>query len=157
MNSIWAGLLAAVLWFAAVDAASARAAVLVDPGVVTVSGSGGEAMPAARLRQHIATAAVAQGWVVNELQPAVLRLTYTRGTKHRAVIDVPYADGQFQVRLVETINLNQSERDGAVWIHPNYNRWIQYLINDIRAHALQPYTAAPPVEPASAPASAASN
>ena len=143
------GLVLAAMLAAAAPAALARNTALMDPGQITLSAPSGQAASAAKVRHAIVLAGMARGWVIADEQPGRLKLTFNKGTKHRATVDVHYNERSFQIRYVESYNLDYAMKDGQVLIHPNYNRWVNNLAHDTRMIYAQGGAAG--ILPASAP------
>ena len=81
---------------------------------------------------QIRRAGAAQGWVITDRLPGVLRGTLNRRDQ-QAVVDIPYDARRFSIRYARSSNLNY---DGAN-INSNYNTYVQRLH---RAIAAQPAT-----------------
>jgi hypothetical protein len=112
-------------------ATSAREAPLKDPGRVELASAGAQAS-AARVRQAIVLAGASRGWTVMSEQPGRLKLHFNKGDKHRVTVEVSYDEAGFEIRYVDSFNLNHAQRDGQTMIHPNYNRWVNNLAHDTR-------------------------
>lgn len=148
---LWAlqRLVAAVVVAAAAPAALARNTALMDPGQITLAAPAGGAASAAKVRHAIVLAGMARGWAIVEEQSGRLKLSFDKANKHRATIDVQYDERSFQIRYVESYNLDYAMKDGRPLIHPNYNRWVNNLAHDTRMIYAQGGAAG--VLPASAP------
>jgi hypothetical protein len=55
--------------------------------------------------------------------------------KHTVVIDIKIEKSSLSITYKNSVNLNFKELNGKKLIHPNYNKWIQDLITNIRAEA----------------------
>ena len=132
----------ALLCAAAAPVHAARNTPMVTPGVITLPAPEGKTVSAARVREAVLASAALRGWLVDEEQPGLIRLTYAPRNKHKATIDVRYGDGSFEIVFVSSFNLNEDKRDGALLIHPNYNNWINNLVQDVRARSERPQPAA---------------
>lgn len=122
----------AVAIAAASVAASARDAPLKDPGRIELGAVSGQASTPAKMRQALVLAGASRGWTVVGDEPGRLKLNFNKGDKHRVTVQVSYDERGFDIRYVDSYNLNHGQRDGQVMIHPNYNRWVNNLAQDTR-------------------------
>jgi len=112
--------------------AAAREAQLMDPGRIHLAVADGPAASATKVRNAIVLAGIARGWTLVEEQPGRLKLTFNKADKHRATIEVHYDERSYDIRYVDSYNLNYAQRGGQAMIHPNYNRWVNNLAQDAR-------------------------
>lgn len=136
---------------AACAAAAAREAPLKDPGKVELAAPGEPTATPAKMRQAVVLAGTARGWAVVGDQPGRLKLQFNKGDKHRVTVDVSYDERSFEIRYVDSYNLNYAQKDGQVMIHPNYNRWVNNLAHDTRMFYVQAGVVGAPPAAASAP------
>jgi hypothetical protein len=54
------------------------------------------------------------------------------------VVDIVYSAGKYSIKYRDSSNLSYQAGEGAGTIHPNYNRRVQNLVDDIRIQLLQP-------------------
>ncbi len=94
----------------------------------TVTDVQGDHPSADQMQQAIRSAGAALGWRMSEVEPGLLEARLHL-RDHVAVVEIPYADGQYSIRYKDSANLHY--QDGQ--IHPNYNNWIINLDNQIRA------------------------
>lgn len=141
---------------ATMGTAWARSAPLVEPERVLLPSAEGQSRGAQAVRAAIVAGSESLGWTVVSDEPGKLRLKYNKQGKHEAVIDAVYDADGYQLRYVDSVNLNyrptgEAPRFGAArgyadpapaspaetgpQIHPNYNRWIANLIKTIRLAA----------------------
>jgi hypothetical protein len=110
--------------------AHARGGVpLLNHENVAVSDSKGQPASAAQIRAAIATAAASHGWQLSASGASSMVATLHVRGKHSVSTDVDWAAGTFSVKYRDSVNMNYSGNE----IHPNYNRWVQQLVNTIRA------------------------
>lgn len=128
-SGCWAFLLVAML---AVSAAQARQAPLVERERIELRKLDGSVATVAQVRAAIIAAARPLGWTVGSDEPGALRLSYNKQNKHFVTIRADYDAGGYQLRYVESTNLNYEVIDGVPQIHPNYNRWINNLVSRIQ-------------------------
>ncbi|WP_018142019.1 hypothetical protein [Thioalkalivibrio sp. ALJ7] len=118
-----------ILMVALVALAGCRGTVPVqnisDTSVTDVDG---ERPSAEQMERAIRTAGASLGWRMEETQDGLLegRLSLR---DHVAVVEIPYAAGEYSIRYKDSSNLDYADGN----IHPNYNNWIQNLDNQIRA------------------------
>ncbi|WP_026279958.1 hypothetical protein [Thioalkalivibrio sp. ALJ16] len=118
-----------ILFTALIALAGCRGTVPVhDISDTTVRNVDGDQPSAEQMERAIRTAGVALGWRMEETEPGLIegRLNLR---EHVAVVEIPYAAGQYSIRYKDSSNLNYA--DGQ--IHPNYNNWVQNLDDQIRA------------------------
>ncbi len=118
--------------FAVAPAAQARTSALMDPGKIALTPPSGQTTSAAKVRNALVLAGLARGWTLADDQPGRLKLSFNKGDKHRVTIKVSYDDRSFEIRYVDSYNLNYALKDGQAQIHPNYNRWVNNLAQDTR-------------------------
>lgn len=118
-----------ILFAALIALAGCRGTVPVhDISDTTVTGVGGERPSAEQMEHAIRSAGAALGWRMEEAEPGLLEgRLHLRD--HVAVVEIPYAAGEYSIRYKDSANLNYEDGN----IHPNYNNWIQNLDNQIRA------------------------
>ena len=108
-------------------AAQAREAPLMEPGrVVLTATSGQEAVRAA-----IIAGSATHGWVVAQEEPGKLTLKYNKQGKHEVVVDALFDAKGYELKYVDSKNMNYAKKDEGTVIHPNYNRWIANLVKAI--------------------------
>jgi hypothetical protein len=71
---------------------------------------------------QIKRAAIAQGWVIEERGPRLLRATYTL-RRYQAVVEIPYTNGSFSIRYVSSQNLETAPG----FVLRDYNSWVDRL------------------------------
>ncbi len=54
-----------------------------------------------------------------------------------ATIDIGYSLDAYSIKYVSSENLDYAARDAVETIHPNYNRWLRFLIQTITAELLR--------------------
>lgn len=137
-------------------AAQARQAPLVERERIALRMPDGSAATAAQVRAAIIVGSRPLGWVVTGEEPGVLKLSYNKQDRHYVTIRADYDAAGYQLRYVDSTNLNYGVEDGVPQIHPNYNRWINNLISHIYLldptlyrQLLSPAEPASPAAPAS--------
>lgn len=81
----------------------------------------------------IVASAKEHSWIVKGDAPGLLTLQLDVRGKHLVVVDVAYDAGGFEVTYVSSTNLKYEKRGDNSYIHPNYNRWIGYIVTEVRA------------------------
>jgi len=111
----------------ALVAAQAREAPLMETGrVVLTAASGQEAV-----RSAIIAGSATHGWVVAQEEPGKLTLKYNKQGKHEVVVDALFDAKGYELKYVDSKNMNYAKNDQGTVIHPNYNRWIANLVKAI--------------------------
>ncbi len=111
----------------ALVAAQAREAPMVETGrVVLTAASGQDAV-----RSAIIAGSASHGWVVAKDEPGKLTLKYNKQGKHEVVIEAVFDDKGYELKYVDSKNMNYAKNDQGTVIHPNYNRWIANLVKAI--------------------------
>ncbi len=104
----------------------ARGAPLLDPDPINVPAG----LTAQDVSKAIRTGIATRGWVPNKDEhgqiDAVLNLR-----DHTARIAINYDTKLVKVTYVSSDNLDYSEKNGARYIHRNYNNWIHNVVGDI--------------------------
>jgi ABC-type xylose transport system substrate-binding protein len=116
----------------ATSVAAARSSVpVVDYDKVAVVSSQGMTQDAAR--RAIVSAGVNQRypWVVVGESAGKLTLQSVVRGKHTLVVDVTYDTKAFSIKYAGSTNMNAEVLDGVQLIHPNYNKWVQQLMQSI--------------------------
>lgn len=120
---------------AVMGTAVARSAPMVEPERVLLPSAQGQARGADAVRAAIVAGGQSLGWMVVKDEPGRLTLKYNKQGKHEAVIDALYDADGYQLKYVDSMNLNYEHGSSGREIHPNYNRWIANLIKTIGANA----------------------
>lgn len=84
-----------------------------------------------QMRDRLAAAGQSLGWLVTKDEPGRLVLHYDKQGKHQVDIAIRYDQAGYKIEYLNSVNLNFSQSDDVRKIHPNYNRWIRYLIEKI--------------------------
>jgi len=90
-----------------------------------------------QVRSAILRAAARTGypWTVTAGGPdSLVATTIVRG-KHTAEVTITYTRTSITVAYRDSKNLNYRVRKGVAEIHPNYNKWVQELIDAIQTEA----------------------
>ena len=58
--------------------------------------------------------------------------------KHTIVVNISVAADTYSVKYQSSINMNYAVVDGRPVIHPNYNKWVQTLVDGIGAELKKP-------------------
>lgn len=80
-----------------------------------------------RMSRAIVTALMERQWVVQSARPGMIKAAITVRDKHHAEIDIPYTPTSFEMDYRDSRGLDY--KDGR--IHGTYNRWINYLRDDV--------------------------
>lgn len=105
----------------------AREAPLMEPGRVLLTAASGEEA----VRAAIIAGGASHGWVVAQEEPGKLTLRYNKQGKHEVVVDALFDAKGYELKYVDSKNMNYAKNDQGTVIHPNYNRWIANLVKAI--------------------------
>lgn len=78
----------------------------------------------------------AAGWKaenlkVDDKQGSLVASTLIRN-KHTAIVDIKFDTTKYSITYKDSNNIGAAVcRDGKVWLHPNYNKWVQNLQENI--------------------------
>lgn len=81
-------------------------------------------------KNAIIRAGTRRNWQFEELAPGHLLGKVNVRNKHFATVDVTFDTEAFSINYKSSQNLNYDA--GTKSIHPNYNKWVQNLQNDIQ-------------------------
>ncbi|WP_410498076.1 hypothetical protein [Chitinibacter sp. S2-10] len=110
----------------------ARQNPMLQPERVLFVADAKQALSKERVGAMIVQAANRFNWTVIGNDPGKITLKYDKGNgKHMVKISVDYDDKGFQIKYVDSFNMNYESNDGNPEIHPNYNRWIANLSKEI--------------------------
>jgi hypothetical protein len=125
--------LAGLLALAALTAQARSTVPVVNHQDVLAVRSTGLPASADRIRAAFLAAGAARGWQIAVVEPGKLLGTLNVRGKHTVSADITYADGKFSVRYRDSINMNYTPGgDGNGLIHPSYNKWVDFLMQDVR-------------------------
>jgi hypothetical protein len=77
-------------------------------------------------------------WVVVSSEPGKLRLKYNKQNKHEVMVDAVYDATGYQIKYVDSMNMQYQKTENGMVIHPFYSRWIDNMMKAIE----RKYTAA---------------
>lgn len=127
-------ILIGVLLAPAAGMARSSVPIVERPDVPVVTGSG-KPVSAEGLNRAIISGGAAgkRKWdVVPAADGKSLRATYQVRAHAITVSIVPEASS-YSVKYADSVNMNYAVEDGKPVIHPNYNQWVEQLIDSIRA------------------------
>ena len=135
-TSITAALLMALTLLAAPAAFAQRSAVpIIDRAAVSATTGSGKALSPEALGKAIISggAAGARKWdVVPVADGKLLRGTY-KVRAHMVAVEIVPGPGTYSIKYADSINMKYAVENGTPVIHPFYNRWVDELIESIRA------------------------
>jgi hypothetical protein len=100
---------------------------LVDPAPIEVPAGLTEKAVAKSIRRGVAT----RGWVVTQQEPGFMEATLHLRT-HVAKIGIKYDTRSIQINYLESQNLDFEVKKDVRYIHRNYLKWVDNVVNDIR-------------------------
>ncbi|QNT69824.1 hypothetical protein [Defluviicoccus vanus] len=85
-----------------------------------------------QVRQAIMFAGNKRGWQMRQEVPGKIIATHQR-SGHMAVVDILYTTTTLSILYYESASLQFDAKNNTV--HPTYNRWVDFLAQDIQANA----------------------
>lgn len=82
------------------------------------------------VKQNIIDAATLRGWTVKTINDSTLQANILVRNKHSITVNIPYTTSSYSIEYVSSSNLDA--KSGT--IHPNYNKWVYLLSEDINRH-----------------------
>jgi len=99
---------------------------LVDPAPIPVPAG----LDARAVATSIRLGGAQRGWLVTRQDPGAMELTLNIRT-HVAKVGVKYDTQSIQLTYLDSTNLDYEEKKGNRYIHRNYPKWVNNLVNDI--------------------------
>lgn len=93
------------------------------------------------VRKAIFDACQRRGWHAAEISPGLIEARLVVRGKHTVVVSIPYTAENYTIKYKSSNNMeHKTKSDGTQSIHPNYNKWVNILNNEIsislaRAHS----------------------
>lgn len=109
------------------SAVQARSAELVDPGPQRATTAEGHPATAEQIGNAIVMAGRLRNWRILERNDGAFLMQLDVRGKHSVMVDVSYADGNFEIRYRDSVNMNYKNKRGRALIHPNYMKWVAGL------------------------------
>lgn len=102
-------------------------------GIETVSGHTGTTaqtqLSADAVQKAILAACSQRGWHATNVSPGLIEARIVVRGKHTVVVDIPYTAEKYSIKYKSSSNMEYQADKGK--IHPNYNKWVNLLNNDI--------------------------
>jgi hypothetical protein len=99
---------------------------LVDPAPVPVPAG----LDDKAIAKSIRLGGAQRGWIVTRQDPGVMELTLNIRT-HMAKVGVKYDTKSIQFTYLDSTNLDYEVKKGNRYIHRNYPKWVNNLVNDV--------------------------
>jgi hypothetical protein len=96
--------------------------------VVTISG---KALTAEQVKQAIMVAGAAKTWTLSVQGDGSLLAILNMRNKHTVMVKIVYSAERYSITYLDSTNMNFGQDLGVTVIHPNYNRWVKNLIQEI--------------------------
>lgn len=127
--------LALCLAVVAVPATAGRASmIVVNHENVQLANAAGQPASADQIRRAFESAATARGWKITHEAPGRMLASFNKQNKHMISCEITYSAGVFSLKYRDSLNMRyQPAGDGQGTIHPYYNKWVDFLIEDARA------------------------
>lgn len=131
--AVFAGLLASTAY------ARSPVPVVNHENVAVTTGTGRAFLSADEVKAAIIAAAgrTQYGWSVTDGEAGTLVATTRVRGKHTAVASISYNSSSYSVTYRDSSDLNFKVVNGVPKIHPNYNVWVQQLVDAIRVQLQQ--------------------
>lgn len=85
-----------------------------------------------QVRKAILLACSERGWTAREVAPGQLEAKLVVRGKHTVYADIPYSASSYAIKYKSSINMEyKGKKDGSYVIHPNYNKWVHLLEQNI--------------------------
>ena len=111
--------------------AQARTAGMGNFDNLPVTNAKGEPASPAQMKAAVIQGAAARGWTLSDIRNDRAIATIQVRGKHTVTTDVLFTAGQVSVKYKDSVNMNYTGNE----IHPNYNAWVQNLVDSIRVAA----------------------
>jgi len=123
----------ALVGFLSSAQATAPRVRLYQPERVVLSRLDGQPATTEQVRQAILTGSQALGWVMfTEVPGASVGLRYTKKQGHSATVRIDYDAEGYQIKYVDSVELQREGSGDSARIHPAYNIWVKNLVARIR-------------------------
>ena len=99
---------------------------LVDPAPVPVPAG----LDDKAIAKSIRLGGAQRGWIVTRQDPGAMELTLNIRT-HMAKVGVKYDTKSIQFTYLDSTNLDYEVKKGSRYIHRNYPKWVNNLVNDV--------------------------
>lgn len=99
---------------------------LVDPAPVPVPAG----LDDKAIAKSIRLGGAQRGWLVTRQDPGAMELTLNIRT-HMAKVGVKYDTKSIQFTYLDSTNLDYEVNKGNRYIHRNYPKWVNNLVNDV--------------------------
>jgi hypothetical protein len=99
---------------------------LVDPAPVPVPAG----LDDQAIAKSIRLGGAQRGWIVTRQDPGAMELTLNIRT-HMAKVGVKYDTKSIQFTYLDSTNLDYEVKKGNRYIHRNYPKWVNNLVNDV--------------------------
>jgi len=123
-------LFALFLILCAVSMACRKSAPLYDAPAKDIPAVSERKLSLDEVRAAIIRGASSRGWTIESQSPGLITANIMVRNKHSATVDIHYTETSFDIKYRDSFNLNYNPKTGT--IHPNYDRWVNYLSESIR-------------------------
>jgi hypothetical protein len=109
--------------------------VLQDPAPIEVPAK----VSADKVEKIVKQALIARDWIPKSVGAGKIEAAYSNsghGGAYMAKIAVTYSNKEVTIKYLDSVNLKYQEKGELRTIHPNYNRWINFLVKDINTQLL---------------------
>ncbi len=92
----------------------------------------GKALSLEAIRSAIIRGGAHRGWNAQPAGEGALLLDI-EVREHKATVEVSFTASEFSIRYKDSTKLGYEKKGSEELIHPNYNRWVDYLRKDIKS------------------------
>lgn len=133
-------LLAFCLAVVSMPAMAGRASgIVVNHENVQLANASGQPASAEQIRRAFESAAMSRGWKITHEAPGRMLASYNKQNKHMVSCEITYSTGVFSLKYRDSLNMRyEPAANGQGTIHPYYNKWVDFLIQDARAALAKP-------------------
>lgn len=135
-----------VLMLTGVSAHAGRQSRMDLPERVNLAATSSTPIDAKQVHDAIIEGAKATGWTVDSEQAGSINLRLNKQDKHEVRISISYDASSYQIKYVDSFNMNYAIVMDMPYIHPNYNKWIALLSRAIHVGTPEPARIAPAPE-----------
>ena len=117
--------------FVSMPALAARLQPVDNRDNVAITTGSGKVLTVEQVKQGLKMAGSQRGWMFADDGPGKMTGTNNVRGKHLVKITIAYTKDSYSLKFLSAENMKMKVIDGVVYIHSNYNNWIQFLVSDI--------------------------
>ena len=130
----------------ATQAFAREGVMIVNHENVTVATGSGKPVNADQVKLAISNAATAKNWTIAQQGDGKLSAALTVRGKHHVIVEISYSSDKYSLIYKDSTNMNYGrfaarpvpgQISSDITIHPNYNKWVDQLMQGIRSELLR--------------------